>query len=89
MSPYAASTVCIPFNFCCCFAVVYSQTFLSLFLSLPLHTSPLFHSLALSLFFILRDKRLLTSSRLMEPFFPQRNSGCDLLFQCATQCTTE
>ncbi|CAN0099567.1 unnamed protein product [Bubo scandiacus] len=91
MSPYAASTVCIPFNFCCCFAVVYSQTSLSPFLY-P-HLSTLFPSLLLSLsrslFFTLRDKRLLTSSRLMEPFFPQRNSGYDLLFQCTPQCTTE
>uniref|UniRef100_A0A674HMN3 Secreted protein n=1 Tax=Taeniopygia guttata TaxID=59729 RepID=A0A674HMN3_TAEGU len=49
----------------------------------------LFLSLSRSLFFTLRDKRLLTSSRLMEPFFPQRNSGYDLLFQCTPQCTTE
>uniref|UniRef100_A0A8C6Z889 Uncharacterized protein n=1 Tax=Nothoprocta perdicaria TaxID=30464 RepID=A0A8C6Z889_NOTPE len=46
-------------------------------------------SLALSLLFTLRDKRLLTSSRLMEPFFPRRSSGCDLLFPCATRGTTE
>uniref|UniRef100_A0A8C8SJG7 Uncharacterized protein n=1 Tax=Pelusios castaneus TaxID=367368 RepID=A0A8C8SJG7_9SAUR len=53
---------------------------LSLFLSL---------SLSLSLPFALREKRLLTSSRLLEPFFPQRNSGYDLLFQRVIQCTEE
>uniref|UniRef100_A0A674IXV1 Uncharacterized protein n=1 Tax=Terrapene triunguis TaxID=2587831 RepID=A0A674IXV1_9SAUR len=61
-------------------------------LSLSLCSLPTFSlppSLPFSLFFTLRDKRLLTSSRLLEPFFPQRNSGYDLLFQCATQCTEE
>uniref|UniRef100_A0A8C9G2V7 Uncharacterized protein n=1 Tax=Pavo cristatus TaxID=9049 RepID=A0A8C9G2V7_PAVCR len=88
MSPYAASTVCIPFNFCSCFAVVYSPASLSPPLP-PVSTLPVSFSSSLVLSSSLSEKRLLTSSRLMEPFFPQRNSGCDLLFQCTTQCTAE
>uniref|UniRef100_A0A8D2E9J7 Uncharacterized protein n=1 Tax=Theropithecus gelada TaxID=9565 RepID=A0A8D2E9J7_THEGE len=95
MSPYAASTVCessvLPFKIPAVALLVYI-----------LPTSPLFPSLShlpVSLLFspspspksvsFSEIKRLLTSSRLMEPFFPQRNSGYDSLFWSATQSTEE
>uniref|UniRef100_A0A287AZ03 Uncharacterized protein n=1 Tax=Sus scrofa TaxID=9823 RepID=A0A287AZ03_PIG len=105
MSPYAASTVCessvslftIP---AVAFAGVYSPNrspfspslSLSLFLSVslfPASPSPPHPPTSPNSFSFSEIKRLLTSSRLMEPFFPQRNPGYDSFFWSATQSTEE